>query len=343
MALKIEFTDKEITPWGGMSLLKRLIEETKINEELLLASLPEQGSNRGYDPIQLINNFWVSIWCGANRFEHLEVTRQDKVLQDLFGWKTMAGHKAFARYFKKFTQATNQQVFGRLFKWFFQQLTFDRYTLDLDSTILTRYGEQEGAKRGYNPSKPGRKSHHPLLAVIAECRMVVNGWLRSGNSHTANNFAAFLEDTLSRLEGKMIGLLRADSGFFDAEILGNLENRTTPINYIIAVKFYAPIQRAIAAREGWTTLVEGIEIKELMYQALGWDAPRRIVAVRQHLEQRPKAGGKQLPLFADHSSPMKHCIRIIGTVRTLRILICHRRRSGNSIGIEPMQKTELKS
>lgn len=105
MELKIEFTDKEITPWGGMVLMKKLIEKTKINEVLGGLDLPKQKSNRGYNPIQLINNFWVSLWSGANRFEHLEVTRFDKVIQNIFGWRSMAGHKSFQRYFKKFGQA----------------------------------------------------------------------------------------------------------------------------------------------------------------------------------------------------------------------------------------------
>ena len=130
--LKIEFTDKEITAWGGMALMKQLIEKTGINHALSLLPLPRQGSNRGYDPIQLINHFWVSIWCGANRFEHLEITRYDSVIQQLFGWTRMAGHKAFTRYFKKFTQARNHHVFTGLYRWFFGQLLFDNYTLDLD-------------------------------------------------------------------------------------------------------------------------------------------------------------------------------------------------------------------
>lgn len=61
MDLKIEFTNKEITPWGGMVLMKELIKRTGINEFLQKCPLPKQNSNRGYDPIQLINNFWVSI------------------------------------------------------------------------------------------------------------------------------------------------------------------------------------------------------------------------------------------------------------------------------------------
>ena len=40
------------------------------------------------------------------------------------------------------------------------------YSLDLDSTVFERYGEQEGVKRGYNPRKPGRGSHHPLLVGL---------------------------------------------------------------------------------------------------------------------------------------------------------------------------------
>lgn len=299
MELKIEYIDKELTPWGGMVLMKKLIERTGINEALERLPLPSQGSNRGYDPIQLINNFWVSIWSGASRYEHLEVTRQDHVIQKIFEWKRMAGHKAFQRYFKKFTQAKNNEVFTELFQWFFKQIQFDNYTLDVDSTILTRYGNQEGATKGYNPKKPGRNSHHPLVAFIAEARMAVNFWLRSGNSYTSNNIYSFLENTFERLEGKTIGLFRADSGFFDKKILEYLENRAKSINYIIAAKFYRPLKLAIARQKIYLRIDDGIEIAETMYQAPEWKHARRIIIVRQEILRRPKATGKQLRLFGE--------------------------------------------
>lgn len=122
MDLKVEFTDKEITPWGGMILMKEIIRRTGINEILQNVGLPVQHSNRGYSPVQLINTFWVSVWSGANRYEHLEVTRHDRVIQKMFGWKKMAGHKSFQRYFKKFGQADNQRVFTSLFSWFYYQI-----------------------------------------------------------------------------------------------------------------------------------------------------------------------------------------------------------------------------
>jgi hypothetical protein len=300
MEYKIEFTDKAVTPWGGIILMKKFLEKMKIMDQLEVLELPKQKSNRGYNPIQLIINFWVSIWCGASKFEHLEITRHDKIIQNIFGWKKMAGNKAFLRYFKKFKYAINRTVFTKLFQWFFSSIKFDNYTLDLDSSVFTRYGEQEGAEKGYNREKPGRKSHHPLIAFLSECKMISNFWLRSGKSFTANNIYLFIEDTFERLKGKTIGLIRADSGFFDNSIMEYLENTGVKgINYIIAGKFYAPIKREIISQKVWWRLDEGIEISEVNYKSPSWKKKRRIIIVRQLISLRPKATGKELRLFPD--------------------------------------------
>ncbi len=50
-----------------------------------------------------------------------------------------------------------------LHRWMFGQLAINGITLDLDSTVMTRYGKQEAAVRGYNPAKRRRASHHPLI------------------------------------------------------------------------------------------------------------------------------------------------------------------------------------
>src|SRR5258706_1818697 len=35
----------------------------------------------------------------------------------------------------------------------------------LDSVVLTLYGKQQGARKGYNPRKKGRPSYHPILCL----------------------------------------------------------------------------------------------------------------------------------------------------------------------------------
>ena len=181
--LKIEFTDKEITPWGGMVLLKNMLDQTGLKQFLKSSPfLPQPGSNRGYSPEQVIESFIVSVWCGANRFLHTEILREDTPLSRIFEWERRPGQDVYKRYLGKFTQKINQGFFNELNRWYFSQLQFTDYTIDFDSTVMTLYGEQEWAKRGYNPSKRGRASHHPLMAFISDCNMVVNMWLRSGDS-----------------------------------------------------------------------------------------------------------------------------------------------------------------
>lgn len=298
----IKFVNKEITPWGGLSLFLKLLDQCHFAEQLEQSGIPIQGSNRGYNPLQLVLGLFAGVWCGANCFGHLDVVRYDAALCNLLGWKRGADHRAYQRYFNKFSQAVNQRVFGNLFSWFFSEMIFDNYTLDFDSTVMVREGSQEGAAKGYNPKRPGRKSHHPLLAFISDVRMIANYWLRPGNTAASTNYLAFLNDTLSRLQNKRVGLIRMDSGFFAKDILDCLEEKELP--YIIACRFNNRIKYALAHERVWIEVTDGLEISETTYQANGWKKPRRIIMVRQEVEKRPNAAGKQIKqpeLFEDET------------------------------------------
>ena len=69
--IKVEFTDQKVTAWGGMKLMKDLLDNIGIKEFMSELNLPEKGSNRGYESIQIIECFWTSIWIGAGRFSHI--------------------------------------------------------------------------------------------------------------------------------------------------------------------------------------------------------------------------------------------------------------------------------
>ena len=57
MDLKIEFTDKELTPWAGISLLKNMTDRMGFESFLKGLDLPLQGSNRGL--LILFSFFWM--------------------------------------------------------------------------------------------------------------------------------------------------------------------------------------------------------------------------------------------------------------------------------------------
>ncbi len=79
MDIKIAFKGKEITPWSGITLMIKMLDQMKYDQHLDNLPLTVQRSNRGYHPNQLVKQFMTSVWCGANKFEDCEVTRHDEV------------------------------------------------------------------------------------------------------------------------------------------------------------------------------------------------------------------------------------------------------------------------
>jgi hypothetical protein len=293
-----DFTDKQVSPWGGL----RLIEETYrrsglkafLKEENL--DLPIPGSNRGYDSVDLAEGFMVSTILGATRLAHSGTLRNDKVVQRIFGWKKgMGSQSTFTRFFKKFDMERNDKVFPAINRFWFSQLKLDKMTIDLDSTVLTRHGNQEGVAKGYNPKRHGRGSHHPLIAFVAEAKMIANAWMRTGDSASSTDFTEFFNELLSIIPFDRIGLIRADSGFCNEVIMHQLEEK--PLNYVMATRMTGPLVRQIFDHKNWFPIDNGYWTGGFLYQAKGWTKPRRVVVVRKDTVVHPNTGGKLL--FSD--------------------------------------------
>lgn len=290
--IDFEYSNKSVTAHGGMSLMKRFLDRTEIINKINSLGIVEPGSNAGYSVSEMFTSFFVSVWLGANRFAHTSILQHDKVLQRIFGLNRAPSNDTYRRFFQKFDFELSTNAFFELYSWMFSQLKLDNYTLDVDSSVWTRYGKQQGSKKGYNPKKRGRLSHHPLIAFVAELKMVANFWLRPGNSNTSNNILAFLQETFDVLKGKTIGLFRADSGFYSKDVMEWLEDKQT--DYVIAVKMYPNLRDEFKENAKWVEHADGIWVGELMFKAENWDKARRIVIVKQQVDLRPKAPGKLL-------------------------------------------------
>ena len=79
----IKFVNKEITPFGGLSLFLKMLDRCHFDEQLVKSGIPSQGSNRGYNPVQIILGLFAGVWCGASRFGHLDIVRYDTALCNL--------------------------------------------------------------------------------------------------------------------------------------------------------------------------------------------------------------------------------------------------------------------
>jgi hypothetical protein len=281
------FTDKRFTAWGGLRVLEEMLRRIGWPQALASLPLPEPGSNRGCCPVMIVQAFLVTIWTGGARFAQTALVRYDEALRSIFGLGHVASVSTFTRFFRRFDRGHVERVFGQLSSWCWQRLAAHSWTVDLDSSVLTRYGHQEGSHRGYNPKHRGKKSHHPLMAFAAECRMVVNAWLRPGNSTDGANVENFFREVLG-IFGKRhrVGLVRGDSGFSIGSFLDLLEENR--IDYIVVCRVLATLRRQIAGLKDWVQLDERMAASECQYYAQGWSKPRRIVVLRFPVRERPE-------------------------------------------------------
>jgi hypothetical protein len=158
--------------------------------------------------------------------------------------------------------------------------------LDLDSTVETVYGSQQGAAVGANSHKPGRKSYHPLLAFEGKSRLCLNGTLREGNSHSSRNADQFVEETLSMLGTNKVKYARFDKGFGGEDFYRLWESKN--IGYVGKMKWTQRLQDEVKQCRYWTRFVDDdwiIEGITMVYKATSWDTSRTVMIIRkvQHI------------------------------------------------------------
>lgn len=154
--------------------------------------------------------------------------------------------------------------------------------LDLDSTVETVYGNQQGAAVGVNSHKRGRKSYHPLLVYEGQSRMLVNASLRSGNTSSSTDVLSFAEQTLQLLDPSTVRYVRFDKGFGGEDFYTFWESRH--IGYVGKLKWTSRLQQQVQACEHWTRFVDEDWIIEgivLWYRATTWTKTRRVAVIRK--------------------------------------------------------------
>ena len=184
-------------------------------------------------PGQFRPSLMVEIWAvlllyGGGVLDDLPLLARRNVRR-LFGWKRVPDPTTFGRWLRRAGE-TLVPLLDRLLWRVVQSRwaaagTPEKVTLVLDSTVSVRYGEkQAGAERGYNPKKPGRPSHHPLLAFLQETGDCLGVRWRPGNAHTAAGAEDWLSDLVGRFREKGIDdiTVRLDKGFFSRSMVEKL-------------------------------------------------------------------------------------------------------------------------
>jgi Transposase DDE domain group 1 len=298
-SIAISFTDQKLSPHAGSATFWAWLHPRGWIQTLAQAlPHPLPTSNNHLLPLEKALAFMQGLLCAARKLTHVAYLRRDPLVPELLGIQRIASQSALSRFFAGFDSAgANLRCFRPLWRWCLERLPSGRdggYTLDLDSTkLLHKDGHQQGVKGGY--TKQGIKPClHPLLASLAEVRLVVSLWLRPGNASCGNNAAAFFQDLLANLPAHVrLKGVRADAGFCLPELLALWEQLQLP--YVVVAQLSRPIQKILKGGLAWSaTEVPGTEVAQMEYQAMSWPQARRLILVRHRVSDEETRGGKKL-------------------------------------------------
>jgi hypothetical protein len=279
-----DYTGKNLTKHAGLVNLGKFADKIGLPGILDRRLTIKRGVTADYAIADAVMMLMMGVLAGAKHLSHLAILKADVPIRKLFGWELFPDASTFGKLFKRFNMGhchelgeaeaeARKRVWSK--KW------FPRITLDMDSTVIGVTGSQEGAEKGYNPKKKGQKSYHPLLCFIAETRECLHNWFRSGSAYTSNGAVEFLKECYERIPQRVAQIfVRADSGFFDGDLLDFLESRHS--EYLIKVKMKNLVtllmgQKSWQREKGKT----GIETVVFMHQCHGWEKERRFVAIRK--------------------------------------------------------------
>ncbi len=298
--IRFAFTDHPITVWAGAILLRLYFELIGLRAALAPLLVPfAKTSNNQIPAMDVLLAWWYGLALGAERFEHFTRYRRDPLLPRLLGLRRFPSPDTLRRFFHGFRYGGTSEMSEALMRVSLGTMRpiLLGHTLDLDSTVFCRYGEQDGSLKGHNPIKHGRPSHHPLVAWLSECRRLLWATLRAGHAGTANGAREFLAQALTMLPaGHRIGLVRADSGFCVTAFLATLEACELP--YIIVARLTPLVRKLVIHRIpeiDWRPVARGIVVADVMATVPAWRGQaRRFVCLRQTLMERPDASGRRL-------------------------------------------------
>jgi hypothetical protein len=291
-SIRISFTDQRLTAHGGMVIWSHHLMQRAIRQQLREVLPHAPSSPNSYDPTDVALGYLGGIVCGADKLSRVAWLQSDPAIAEVLGIEAVASQSTFSRFFAAFEQKDCHRL-NHLHHQALHALPSrsEGYTLDLDSwALLHEDGHQQGVRIGY--TRQGLKPcHRPLIAGLAEAKMVAGYWLRRGDSHCVNGAAEFLRQTVANLPRHIrVGLVRGDSGFGNSSVVGCAEK--LGLNYIFVARLIEQIQSLCRHEDtAWQrTDMDGLEVQEVSWHRVG----QRLIVIRQPILQRPQAGGKEL-------------------------------------------------
>jgi len=300
-SLEFSFEADCLTHYGGLFLIQRFCNKLDFRRRLqrIWRAAPEWSE---FDPVDLVLLLLFLLIAGVQRINKSDKLQYDGFFVGLLGLEQLPDESTLRRFLQRLSPEGIRQLV-RLHDQFRHDLfslpkSRSSLVFHLDSVVLTLYGKQQGARRGYNPKAKGRPSYHPILCFEAHGQEFWHGSLRPGDAGANTGARHFVRRCLEKVPGSIaksrIRFL-ADAGFFSGGLVEDLDQ--AGCGFTIVSRSYEAYHR-LAEKSGFKDLRFGWGFAEFRHRPQKWSKEQRFIVIRRPLPVDPEQA-QQLTLFKD--------------------------------------------
>ena len=284
--LKIAFNHGRLTHYGGVFFFHEFIRVLQLRD-FIARYLTYVRPRHGYSLSQMLLALIYPIILGLDRLETASFLRRNGTFQYLTGLGNYPDPQSLRRFLLQAPLSFREQLHrlnDRLLQQFIHRPEHrSRLIFDLDSTVLTVFGHQEGAAVGYNPRYRGKRSYDPLLCLEANSAFLWDTELRPGDAGTWAGSVELLASSFLSIPGDIREVrVRADAGFGYDPVLTVLEERAA--EYAVVARLTSSLKRVLGALR-YQRLNARWEIAECEHHPGEWKEARRCIVARRRIEE----------------------------------------------------------
>ena len=288
-----------LTPMGQLVFFAQFLQASELFQRFCAEAPLEYKSNNAPEKTDVLGTCLLSILSGHHRYAHMTALRFDSVTPSLLGMRMVVSEDSARRAMKRMEPEATRLWQQRHLRACWEPLLYEPWVLDIDSTVKTVYGKQQGAEVGYNPHKPGRPSHTYHTYWMARTRICLDVELHTGKEHAGIHGMPGLWALIDSLPAAAWPkLIRGDCSYGSEKNMVEAENRS--LGYLFKQRQTNNVKQLIDLLEkqgGWCDAGQGFEGMEGRLKLTGWSCSRRVIVLRRPVRKSSKADTHSIPLL----------------------------------------------
>ncbi len=215
---EVDTCTEQMSPFGGLLGLLKFLDLFDFKENFNEAYIaPRREPNLGH--YRMVLGILMLMFIGFNRIWHFVYISLDAMLCGIMRVEKLPVASTFWRYLDSLgiNQAESLlRIMSRLRAQVWKRCgtNYSRIAIDIDTTVETIYGNQQGGRIGHNQQHRGKKGYRPVLCFIEQTREYLFGKLRKGETISGEETAKVIRMIKGHLPPCVEKvLIRADGEF----------------------------------------------------------------------------------------------------------------------------------